>query len=215
MEDVKLKHLQQIRCYAQQKLEADTSGHSMDHIERVVQLAIQIAEIEQADSYVVQAAALLHDVIDDKVVSNSLAEKNQLFDFLNQLDDSLSEKVMEIIERMSYKKNLENPQELTLEGKIVQDADRLDAIGAIGIARTFYYNGHLKNKMYDPNLLPRTHLTAEEYRNQPNTAINHFYEKLLLLEQKMNTDYAKKLAKERTEFMNKFLNQFYKEWKGE
>ena len=134
---------------------------------------------------------------------------------LAEIDPSIQTPVFAIIDHLSFSKNLSEKQVLSQEGQIVQDADRLDAIGAIGIARTFYYGGHVGNPMYDPELPPRTQMDAAAYRSERSTVINHFYEKLLLLESKMNTETGRRLARKRTAFMEQFLQEFFDEWKGQ
>lgn len=196
--------------YRNDILKDDTTGHSIDHIDRVVKLAKKILETEpQADIELTLTAANLHDVIDEKVVKNVEEAKNNLREFLKEMRLSEEDitKIFFIIENMSYSKNLEGHIELPIEGKIVQDADRLDAIGAIGIARTFYYGGSKKNKMYDNNEKPRKDLNHDEYRNE-STVVNHFYEKLLNLKDLMNTSEGKRLAIARHNFMKEFLKEF-------
>ncbi|WP_392565974.1 HD domain-containing protein [Utexia brackfieldae] len=209
--------ISRVRQYTQQKLAHDYSGHDFSHIERVVNLCHRILPTEPtANDFVVLMSAYLHDVIDDKVVENSLAAKNELLLFLQELSILPDEQIaiLEIIEKMSYCKNLTQKQALSLEGMIVQDADRLDAIGAIGIGRTFYYGGNKKNQMHDLNQAARADLTEVDYRHS-NTVINHFYEKLFLLQAQMNTEAAKQLAQERHQFMLDFVARFEKEWLGD
>lgn len=212
---IQAKQLTQIKEYTEQKLKHDYSGHDVSHINRVVGIAKIILSTEpSADNFIVLASAYLHDVIDDKISENTEQAISDLENFLVTLE--ISERsinaIFDIIQKMSYRKNLESKQSLTLEGKIVQDADRIDAIGAIGIARTFYYGGNKKHIMHDPKIPPRTQLSEVDYK-QPNTAINHFYEKLLLLKDQINTTKGKELAEERHQFMLTFLEQFNQEWK--
>jgi uncharacterized protein len=188
----------------------------MAHIERVVRLAEQILQHEpKANAFIVIVSAYLHDVIDEKVVADVNQAVIELRDYLilQALTDNEIKMIFDIIENMSYRKNLNQKKELSLEGQIVQDADRLDALGAIGIGRTFYYGGNKHNIMYDPNISPRMALDEDNYK-RPNTVINHFYEKLLLLKDMMNTQTAKKLAEPRHQFLVQFVEQFEKEWTG-
>ncbi|OCG18566.1 phosphohydrolase [Gilliamella sp. App4-10] len=208
--------IQAIQAFVKQKLANDFSGHDMAHIERVVRLAEQILKYEpKANGFIVIVSAYLHDVIDEKVVADVNQAIIELRDYLilQALTDSEIKMIFDIIENMSYRKNLNQKKTLSLEGQIVQDADRLDALGAIGIARTFYYGGNKHHIMYDPDISPRTALNEDNYK-QPNTVINHFYEKLFLLKNKMNTPIAKKLAEQRHHFLVEFVNQFEKEWLG-
>lgn len=208
--------LNSIKLFVQQKLSHDFSGHDMAHIERVVKLAEKILNDQpQADAFIVLMSAYLHDVIDEKVVEDVDKAIIELRDYLQLLKITTNEinAIFAIIENMSYRKNLSQKTELSLEGQIVQDADRLDAIGAIGIGRTFYYGGNKHNIMHDPNILPRTKLNEDNYK-QPNTVINHFYEKLFLLKDMMNTQTAKQIAEQRHEILVKFVKQFEQEWLG-
>ncbi|WP_312083263.1 HD domain-containing protein [Epilithonimonas hominis] len=199
----------------QEKLEGTESGHDWFHIERVWKLSLKIQEKEGGDKLIIELAALLHDIADPKfhngdetlatkIVSNFLTKQN--------LDPIIIEKVIFIIENMSFKNRNDVPENLPLELKIVQDADRLDAIGAIGIARTFNFGGYKNNLMYHPDIKPKLNQTKEEYKKSNGTTINHFYEKLLLLKDLLNTDTAKNIADHRHQFMLQFLEEFYNEW---
>jgi uncharacterized protein len=203
-------------AYMAQTLGQDQTGHSIDHINRVVRLARKIAQAEQQPLFMPLFAATLHDVIDPKLFVQPEQARQALTAFLQrqQVPADLQQALWAIIDHMSFRKNLEQPQPLTLAGQIVQDADRLDAIGAIGIGRTFYYGGHFGDPMYDPALPPRQHLTAAEYAQGNSTVINHFYEKLLTLAQHMNTPTGQKLAAQRQAFMETFLARFKAEWEG-
>lgn len=198
-----------------EKLEGTESGHDWFHIERVWKLSLKIQEKEGGDKLIIELAALLHDIADpkfhngdetlaSKIVHNFLTEQN--------LDHDVIEKVIFIIENMSFKNRNDAPENLPLELKIVQDADRLDAIGAIGIARTFNFGGYKNNLMYHPDIKPKLNQTKEEYKKSNGTTINHFYEKLLLLKDLLNTDTAKNIADHRHQFMLQFLEEFYNEW---
>ncbi|WP_411501453.1 HD domain-containing protein [Bacillus thuringiensis] len=196
-------------------LEKDSSGHDWWHIYRVRNLAIKLAQKEGADLFICEMAALLHDVADEKLISDETKGINLITNWLKQHDirENIIRHIISIISEMSFKGGNRKPME-TMEGKIVQDADRLDAIGAIGIARTFAYAGTKGNLMYDPMLSPRVNMTKEEYRNGKSTAINHFYEKLLKLKDLMNTEYAKEIALERHKIMEEYLKDFFVEWDG-
>ncbi|MFC6294945.1 HD domain-containing protein [Lactiplantibacillus daoliensis] len=206
--------LMAIRAYALQRLAQDHSGHGSDHLERVVQLATRLAQAEKADLPLTVAAAWLHDVIDDKLMADPIQAHQALADELTGLHLTPADQaaIFDIIDHMSFSKSLAGSQTLTLAGQIVQDADRLDAIGAIGIARALYYSGHVGEKIYDPAIAPREHMTKTQYRQEPGTAINHFYEKLFKLEGLMNTPTAQQLAHQRTQVMRDFVAQFKSEW---
>lgn len=213
------EQLATIETYATQQLAADKSGHGLDHINRVVTNAkMLLAEEPSADYVLTLAAAYLHDVIDDKLVDDVPAAEQHVVDLLKSVDMSQEkiETVMLIIKNMSFSKTLtDDQQKLPLEGQIVQDSDRLDAIGAIGITRAIYYGGHHSEKIYDPQIAPRKHMTKAEYRNLDNeTIINHFYEKLLKLAEQMNTPVAQRIAKKRQQTMLDFLDAFKGEWNG-
>lgn len=208
-------NLAAIRGYAKEKLGSDRSGHDFYHVERVAKIAGKLAEEEGIqDTLLIEAASYLHDVIDDKVFEDVENEKEALKKFLKGLsfsDESINE-IFDIIENISFSKELElGKAELTLAGQIVQDADRIDALGAIGILRTAYYGGHTQSPLYDPNLLPQEFKTKQEYR-QKSTVINHFYEKLFKLPATMNTEAGKAEAQRRIVFMEEFLKRFYEEW---
>ena len=197
-------------------LEGNCSGHDWWHIERVRKMTKKIAVEEGANLFICEMAALLHDVADEKLNVTEDIGINRVKEWLNyvSLDEDCIERIMGIIENMSYKGG-GVPLMKTLEGKIVQDADRLDAIGAIGIARTFAYSGAKGQLIYDPSIHVRENMTKEEYRKNKTTAINHFYEKLLKLEGLMNTQSGKRLAKKRQTIMVDFLENFFEEWNGQ
>lgn len=203
-----------IKTYALQRLAQDRSGHGTDHLQRVVQLATRLAKAEHADLTLTQAAAWLHDVIDDKLMADPIKAHQALADQLTAIHVTPADQaaIFDIIDHMSFSKSLAGAQRLSLAGQIVQDADRLDAIGAIGIARALYYSGHVGEKIYDPAVAPRENMTKAQYRQEPGTAINHFYEKLFKLEGLMNTETAKELAHQRTQVMRDFVAQFKAEW---
>jgi len=201
--------------FVKEKLHGAEAGHDWFHIERVWKLSKKIAETENCNLEVVELSALLHDIADPKFHggNETLALKISQ-DFLeNQnVSNAIIEQVLFIIQNISFKNRGEAPKDLPIELKIVQDADRLDAMGAIGIARTFNFGGFKNNLMYHPEIPPKLNMTKEEYKKNEGTTINHFYEKLLLLKDLMNTEKGKELAQERHDFMQKFLDEFYKEW---
>lgn len=208
--------IEEATAFVRGELESEASGHDWWHIARVTKMAKHIAEQEGADVFICEMAALLHDIADEKL--NEGSEEvglKRVKDWLkvHQADEETIDTVMEIISTMSFKGG-NRPPMTTLEGKVVQDADRLDAIGAIGIARTFAYAGAHGDLMYDPGIQPREKMTKEEYRTEKTTAVNHFYEKLLKLRHLMNTDTAKEMAEARHQLMEDFLQKFYHEWEG-
>ncbi|MBL8063686.1 MAG: HD domain-containing protein [Anaerolineales bacterium] len=208
--------IQRTANYIKQEFSDDSSGHDWWHIYRVWKNALTICEHEKADSFIVQLAALLHDLDDWKFNPSGDETPLRARAWLDsyRVDSSIADSVCEIIKHISYKgAGVENKMN-TLEGFIVQDADRLDAIGAIGIGRAFAYGGYKNRMMYDPDSPPRMHATFEEYKNSKSATINHFYEKLLLLKGMMNTPTAKRIAEQRHNVMEDFLSQFMLEWEG-
>lgn len=203
--------------YVKQIFANDCSGHDYHHTMRVYRLAVQIAKQENADMQIVQLAALLHDVDDAKLSPETYTTKKNAVDFMesNGVDDKMIETVCKIIEEVSFV-GTDSVVPSMVESKCVQDADRLDAMGAIGIARTFAYGGSKGRKIYDPEIKPLVNMSKEEYRqNQNSTSINHFYEKLLLLKDMMNTETAKRMAEHRQAVMEAYLEEFMAEWEGE
>lgn len=204
--------------FVKSKLQNAEAGHDWFHIERVYRNSLLIANEEECDLEVVKLAALLHDIADSKFNDGdeSIGPKTART-FLEQ--ENISQKtinhVVAIIENISFKGGNFEKKFTSKELEIVQDADRLDAIGAIGIARTFNYGGFKNRQLYNPEIAPQLKMTKEEYKNSEAPTINHFYEKLLLLKDKMNTKTGKKIAQERHRFMELFLSQFYAEWDGE
>ena len=211
----KTEILDRARKHVKQALATDSSGHDWWHIYRVTNTARQMAKAEKADIFICELAALLHDIADEKLNTSKKSGMQKVQDWLqeNKVTAEDSEQVLEIIATMSYNGGHNQPMQ-TLEGKIVQDADRLDALGAIGIGRTFAYAGWKGHLMHNPDLPVRENMTPAEYRESGGTAVNHFYEKLLKLKGLMNTSYGKKLAEDRHAFMEAFLEQFYAEWEG-
>ena len=204
--------------FVKQTLSNAEGGHDWWHIQRVWKLARHIAEKEQVDLIVVELGALLHDIADskfhngDEEVGPKVARE---FLTAQAVDQVIIEHVEQIIRNISFKGGNHAQEFRSAELDVIQDADRLDAIGAIGIARTFNYGGHKNRELYNPDIPPNLNMTKEEYKNSTAPTINHFYEKLLLLKDRMNTETGKNLALERNAFMEQFLEQFYGEWKGE
>ncbi|OFP43982.1 phosphohydrolase [Streptococcus sp. HMSC066E07] len=212
--DRQAKILQEARDFVYAELKDETSGHDWWHIVRVTNNAVEIAKQEQADVFICELAALLHDIADGKLNENEGVGLQKVKQWLqnHQASDEETAHVLEIIATMSFKGGHQQKNVSTLEGKIVQDADRLDAIGAIGIARTMAYSGHIGRPIHDPDLQPRENMTLEEYRTGKSSAIMHFYEKLLKLKDMMNTAAAQKMAESRHRFLEEYLDQFYAEW---
>ena len=201
--------------YAKDFFVDEFSGHDFYHTLRVYNLAKYIAESEECDKELVCLAALLHDVDDYKIVGKDAEAFYNAKNFLNSENypEKNIEKICHIISQVSFKgKDTVTPD--TIEGKIVQDADRLDAIGAIGIARTFTYGGNHKIPMHIPNMEYKENMSADEYYTNVGSTINHFYEKLLKLKDLMNTETAKRVANHRHKYMEAFLKEFYNEWDG-
>ncbi|RBN49927.1 HD domain-containing protein [Flavobacterium psychrolimnae] len=204
--------------FVKEKLENAEGGHDWFHIERVYKNALLISKNEVCNSGIVQLGALLHDIADskfhdgDETVGPRIAR-----DFLESenVDEEIIAHVVNIIENISYKGGNFEKKFSSIELDVVQDADRLDAIGAIGIARTFNYGGFKNRALYNPNIAPNSSMTKEEYKKNDSPTLNHFYEKLLLLKDKMNTQTGKQIAQERHRYMEGFLAQFYAEWEGE
>ena len=204
--------------FVKEKLANAEGGHDWFHVERVYRNAILISKNEVCNTGIVQLAALLHDIADskfhdgDETVGPKMARE---FLESQEVDEATITHVINIIENISFKGgNFQNTFS-SKELDIVQDADRLDAIGAIGIARMFNYGGFKNRVIYDPKIAPKNKMTKEEYKKNDSPTINHFYEKLFLLKDKMNTETGKEIAKERHRYMEGFLSQFYAEWEGE
>jgi uncharacterized protein len=201
--------------FVKNKLGGEGTGHDWWHILRVYKTSVYIGKKENADMFVVELAALLHDIADWKFNNgNSDIGPKISSDWLKSLgvDEPIIHKITNIIRTISFKGGTTNANQETIEGKIVQDADRLDAIGAIGIARAFAYGGHKERELYNPNIKPQKYDDFQQYKNSVDTTVNHFYEKLLLLKDLMNTKSGKSMAKERHTFMEDYLDKFYKEW---
>ncbi len=209
------KYKEEIENFLKREWKDEPTGHDWEHVRRVRDMALHIHEKEGGNMEVVELGALLHDISDHKFNGGKLnAGGEKAYDWLLELGASnqIAQQVKSLVDKISFKgANVEN-DEMTLETKIVQDADRLDAIGAIGIARAFAFGGNRSQTIYSEDVIPVLHDSFESYVNAKTTTINHFYEKLLLLKDKMNTKTGKELAEERHQFMVNYLNQFYSEW---
>ena len=205
-------------AFVKEKLDNAEGGHDWFHIERVYKNSILIAKEEDCDIMVVKLGALLHDIADSKFHDGdeTIGPKTArtFLESENVFEETINH-VINIIENISFKGGSFENKFSSKELEIVQDADRLDAIGAIGIARTFNYGGFKNRALYDPSIAPNLNMSKEEYKNSNSPTLNHFYEKLLLLKDKMNTATGKKIALERHQYMENFLSQFYAEWQGE
>ncbi|WP_078595760.1 HD domain-containing protein [Evansella clarkii] len=193
----------------------DSTGHDWYHTDRVRKNAVHIAQKEGGDIFICEMAALLHDAADEKFNESEASGLEKVSSWLDSQEITSEEKetVLEVIRTVSYKGG-NNQDPVSIEGKIVQDADRLDALGAVGIARTFMYAGAKGDPMHLPEERPREQMTKEEYRQGRSTAVNHFYEKLLKLKDLMKTETGRELAEERHEYLKAFLHQFKEEWAG-
>ncbi|KUY27408.1 HD domain-containing protein [Elizabethkingia ursingii] len=201
--------------FVKKKLEGAEAGHDWFHIERVWKLSKRIAEAEECNIEVVELGALLHDIADPKFHNgdeNIGPDTAKTFLESQNVDENTIQQVIFIIRNISFKNRNEAPKEKPIELQVVQDADRLDAIGAIGIARVFNFGGFKNNPIYIPGEEPKLNLSKEEYKKSNGTSINHFYEKLLLLGGLMNTEKGKEMAEVRHQYMENFLQQFYDEW---
>ena len=207
--------IERAQAYVRDKFENEYSGHDYFHTLRVFKMATRIAQLEGANLEIVQLAALLHDVDDRKISPDTYESQANAKAFLlsNGIGESTVEIICRIIREISFGANNSAPS--TLEGQCVQDADRLDAIGAIGIARAFAYGGNHNRHMYHPDIPPRPDMTKEEYVNSESTTINHFHEKLFKLTSLMNTKTAIRIAKARESYMKEFVAEFMNEWEGE
>ena len=194
--------------------ENEGSGHDWWHVYRVRNYSLKIAENEGGNLFLIEMAALLHDLDDWKLKNDSIENKTRKWLYHLDIEEKVAVQILEIISQVSFKGAGVKTVPTTIEAEIVQDADRLDAIGAIGIARTFAYGGSKGRLIYNPEIQPVLHNNFEYYKNNTAPTINHFYEKLLLLKERMNTATGKKMAEKRHLFMKNFLEQFYKEWKN-
>jgi uncharacterized protein len=209
--------IDQTAIFVKDQLAHDTSGHGWWHIHRVWHMAQQIQTAEGGDRQAVELGALLHDIADHKFTDGDTEKGPQVAgEWLHSIGarDNLVKHVQQIIREVSFKGANVPDRPTSLESEIVQDADRLDAVGAIGIARTFAYGGSTGNPIHDPSMDPILHDSFEQYRGNRSSTINHFYEKLLLLKDRMHTKTAKSIAVKRHEFMEAYLDRFFAEWKG-
>ena len=211
------EQVNQTIAFVKEQLSNAEGGHDWFHTERVYKNALLIAKTEPVNTFVVALGALLHDIADskfnngDETIGPKMARE---FLFKLNVDSTIIEHVVNIIENISFKGGNEKQSFQSPELDVIQDADRLDAIGAIGIARCFNYGGFKNRQLYNPDIKPNLNMTKEEYKASKAPTINHFYEKLLLLKDKMNTKTAKQIALQRHHYMETFLEQFYKEWNG-
>lgn len=210
--------LKQTEIYIRELFQTDSTGHDWWHVYRVWQAAKTIATHEAgADMFVVEMAALLHDLGDYKLSQNGEETAAQAIgQYLEKfsLASPIIDAIITVVDKVSFSKNVGKQENISLEAQIVRDADRLDALGAIGIARVFAYGGSKNRIMYDPAQKPQGYSSVQERRLSTSSSINHFYEKLLLLSGMMHTKTAKKMAKKRHVYMQKYLDEFYAEWEG-
>ncbi|MBO6585696.1 MAG: HD domain-containing protein [Gracilimonas sp.] len=204
--------------YVRKKLQGEGTGHDWWHIHRVRNTALQLAKIEDADLFIVELAALLHDIADHKFHDGDeeigpATARNWLENI--GVEESIINRVCIIIRDVSFKGAEVETKMDTIEGKVVQDADRLDALGAIGIARAFAYGGYKGRELYNPEIKPESHSSFEAYKKSTGPTLNHFYEKLFLLKDRMNTQAGRKEAEKRHQFMKEFVDQFISEWGGD
>lgn len=208
--------IQKTASYIALEFASESSGHDWFHVDRVRRLALRIGHAEKSDPFITEMAALLHDLDDWKLTGSEshipVKARKWLIDL--EVEEEISASILEVIEEVSFKgADVETPVR-SVEAAVVQDADRLDAIGAIGIARTFAYGGHKNRLIYDPATAPVMHDDFQSYQKSTAPTINHFYEKLLLLKDRMNTNTAKLIADQRHRFMENYLVQFFDEWEA-
>jgi len=203
--------------YIREEFANEATGHDWWHIYRVWKDSVELAKSENCDLFIVEMAALLHDLSDFKF-NEEVEGKTKILNWLSsqKINESDIQKILETVEDISYKGAGDKSLTRSIEAAVVQDADRLDAIGAVGIARVFAYGGKVGRPLHNPDIKPIKHKDFEDYKKHGNnSSINHFYEKLLLVKDRMNTESAMKIAIKRHEFMEQFLEEFYKEWEGE
>jgi len=213
----KIEIIEKVRKYLEQNFKNESTGHDYWHFVRVWKMAKNIAKKEGGDLFVIELGALLHDIADWKFNggTNEIGiEKAKILLKSFNVDEKIINQVCYIIDNISFKGAKVKNSMATKEGKIVQDADKLDVIGAIGIARVFAYGGNDGREIYNPDIKPKMHTSFEDYKNSKGTSINHFYEKVLLLKDILNTKTAKKLAVKRHQFTKNYLKEFFKEWEG-
>lgn len=215
---VQSKIIENTKAFVRETLKDAEGGHDWFHIYRVWQNALLLAKSEPVDIFIVNLGALLHDIADSKFhAGDETIGPKMAGEFLREqnVEEEVIDHVVKIIENISFKGGNEAQKFTSPELDVVQDADRLDALGAIGIARTFNYGGYKGRALYDPAIEPNLKMTKEEYKASNAPTINHFYEKLLLLKDRMNTVTGRKIAGDRHLFMEQYLKQFYMEWNGE
>ncbi|MCQ2554915.1 MAG: HD domain-containing protein [Clostridia bacterium] len=209
------KTVEKAKEYVKELFRNEFSGHDYFHTLRVYNTAVALSEKENADLFIVSLAALLHDADDVKLSPETAEKKDNAVNFMKSqgVDEDIISRVVKAIDEISFS-GTGTVVPSTIEGKCVQDADRLDAIGAIGIARAFSYGGNHNREMHNPDIPPNLNMTKEEYRKSNSTSVNHFYEKLLKLKDLMNTDEGKRIAEKRDRYMREFLDEFLSEWEG-
>jgi len=223
MESGSKEIIEKTEKFVQDFFEQEATGHDWWHTHRVRKLALRIAREEKADPFIVEMAALLHDIGDYKFSGGDEKQgQEKVARYLNSLplDSSLIQKILNVITNTSFMKTLSLDDNTAIgekspEFKAVSDADKLDALEAIGIARAFTYGGYYRRPIYDPGIPPNPHISQEEYKTTENPSLNHFYEKLLKLKDMMYTNYGKRLAQGRHRFIEEYLKRFYQEWRGE
>lgn len=208
------EQLNETEKFIRNEFELEGSGHDWWHIFRVRNMAMKIAESEGGNLFVIEMSALLHDLDDWKINSGNQLNKTKHWLSKIGVAKSIQNQIISNIEQVSFKGAGVETKAVSLEAKIVQDADRLDAIGAIGIARTFAYGGNKGRLIYHPDIKPTLHETFDEYKKTTAPSVNHFYEKLLLLKNRLNTQTAIAIAENRHTFMEEFLTRFFAEWEG-
>ncbi|MTT30471.1 HD domain-containing protein [Terrilactibacillus sp. BCM23-1] len=207
--------IKEAELYVKNELKKDHTGHDWWHIDRVRNMAMRIAEEEQANLFICEMASLLHDIADEKLNASESEGIQKVSHWLieHHVDEKTKKHIMMIITQMSFKGG-NRPPMTSIEGKVVQDADRLDAMGAIGIARALTFGGAKSRVLYDPSIQPRYELNERNYRSNDQTTLNHFYEKLFKLKDRMNTRLGKKMAIKRHERLERFVHEFLEEWEG-
>ena len=210
------KIIQKTELYILAEFSSEGSGHDWFHIDRVRKMALRIGKIEDGDLFIIEMAALLHDLDDWKLTDSDSHYPIKAGSWLNKMEvnEEVSAQILRIIEEVSFMGAGTDTTASSVEASVVQDADRLDAIGALGIARTFAYGGHKSRLIYDPSIPPVMHSDFQSYKASTAPTINHFYEKLLLLKDRMNTKTARMIAQERHQFMQDYLIQFFEEWEA-
>jgi len=211
------KIIRKVAQYAKERMAGEPTGHDWWHTNRVWHLSKKIAKKEGGDLFIIELSSLLHDIDDWKFSGGGdkqgAKRAKRIMEKLG-VEAEVVRQVCYIVENISFKGALVKDKMKILEGKVVQDADRLDVIGAIGIARVFAYGGYLKREIYNPRIKPKLHRTFSEYKKSKGTSINHFYEKVLLLKDRLHTKTAKQMAQQRHRFVENYLKQFFQEWEG-